>query len=89
VAFSNDAMALGGLFECQRRGLRVPERLALIGFGDLDFAAWSAPALSTIRPPRREIGLAVADHLLQRFDDPSAGPTTIDVGFELVPRAST
>jgi LacI family gluconate utilization system Gnt-I transcriptional repressor len=89
VAFSNDAMALGGLFECQRRGIAVPDGLALIGFGDLDFAAWSTPTLSTIRPPRREIGLAIADHLLQRFDDPGAGPTTIDVGFELVPRASS
>ncbi|MCL4760478.1 MAG: LacI family DNA-binding transcriptional regulator [Burkholderiales bacterium] len=89
VAFSNDAMALGGLFECQRRGIGVPADLALVGFGDLDFAAWSTPALSTIRPPRREIGLAVADHLLQRFDDPHAGAMTIDVGFELVPRASS
>ena len=89
VACSNDAMALGGLFECQRRGLRVPADVALIGFGDLDFAACSVPTLSTIRPPRREIGIAVAEHLLQRFDDPATGPTTIDVGFALVPRAST
>ena len=89
VFFSNDALMLGGLFECQRRAVRVPETLGLIGFGDLDFAAWTQPTLSTIRPPRREIGTAVAAHLLHRFRDPHAAATTIDVGFDLVPRGST
>lgn len=89
IAFSNDALALGALFECQRRGIEVPGRLAILGFGDLDFSAWCTPALSTIRPPRREIGTAVAEHLLRRFDGAADAPATIDVGFELVARAST
>jgi len=89
VFFSNDVMMLGGLFECQRREIDVPGRLALIGFGDLDFTAWSRPTLSTLRPPRREIGAAVARHLLDRFADPAAGSTTIDLGFELVIRQSS
>jgi LacI family gluconate utilization system Gnt-I transcriptional repressor len=89
IFFSNDVLMLGGLFECQRRAVRVPEALGFIGFGDLDFAAWSQPTLSTIRPPRREIGTAVATHLLQRFRDPTSAAATIDVGFELVIRQST
>lgn len=89
VFFSNDVLMLGGLFECQRQQVPVPDRLGLIGFGDLDFAACSQPALTTIRPPRREIGTAVATHLLQRFSDPTAAATTIDVGFELIARGST
>jgi len=89
VALSNDALALGALFECQRRGLSVPRDLALIGFGDLDFTGWTTPPLSTLRPPRREIGAAVARHLLARFADPQCGPTTIDLGCEIVVRAST
>jgi LacI family gluconate utilization system Gnt-I transcriptional repressor len=89
VALSNDALALGALFECQRRGLSVPLDLALIGFGDLDFTAWTTPPLSTLRPPRREIGTAVAEHLLARFADPQCGPTSVDLGCELVARAST
>ncbi len=89
IFFSNDVLMLGGLFECQRQAVRVPQTLGLIGFGDLDFAAWSQPTLSTIRPPRREIGSAVAAHLLQRFRDPGAASATIDVGFELVAREST
>ena len=89
IAFSNDALALGALFECQRRGIDVPGRLALIGFGDLDFSPWCKPSLSTIRPPRREIGTAVAEHLLQRFGGVVDTPATIDIGFELVARQST
>jgi LacI family gluconate utilization system Gnt-I transcriptional repressor len=89
VFFSNDVLMLGGLFECQRQAVRVPDALALIGFGDLDFTACSQPTLTTIRPPRREIGATVAAHLLQRFRDHDAAAATIDVGFELVARGST
>ena len=89
VFFSNDALMLGALFECQRRRLAVPARLGLIGFGDLDYAAWSKPTLSTIRPPRGQIGSAVAEHLLRRFADPALGGEIIDLGFELVERQST
>jgi LacI family gluconate utilization system Gnt-I transcriptional repressor len=89
VFFSNDVLMLGGLFECQRRGIDVPSRLALIGFGDLDFSACSKPTLSTLRPPRREIGAAVARHLLDRFANPATGSMSIDLGFELVVRESS
>ena len=50
VVFSNDLLALGALFEAQRRGVAVPGRVALIGFGGLDFGRNSVPALSTITP---------------------------------------
>lgn len=89
VFFSNDALMLGGLFECQRRGIDVPDQLALIGFGDLDFTAWSRPTLSTLRPPRHEIGAAVAQHLIDRFANAAAGSSAIDLGFELVARQSS
>ncbi len=89
VFFSNDVLLLGALFECQRRAIPVPRTLGLIGFGDLEFAAWSQPTLTSIRPPRREIGTAVAEHLLQRFHDSASAGTRIDLGFDLVVRGST
>jgi len=89
IFFSNDALMLGALFECQRRGITVPDDLSLIGFGDMDFTAWATPTLSTIRPPHSEIGHAVANHLLRRFADPSIGCEVIDLGFELIARQST
>ena len=35
IACSNDLIALGVLFECQRRGITVPDDIAVVGFGDL------------------------------------------------------
>jgi LacI family gluconate utilization system Gnt-I transcriptional repressor len=86
--FSNDALALGALFECQRRGWAVPGRLRLCGFGDLDYAAACVPALTTVRPPRGEIGRRIADLLLARFQGEGSNGAIVDLGFELVARES-
>lgn len=92
VICSNDAIALGVLFEAQRRGIAVPERLSLIGFGDLEFTRSTNPALTTIRLPRSNIGTLAVQRLLARCDSSEARewpPEVIDVGFELVPRQTT
>ncbi|WP_083545436.1 LacI family DNA-binding transcriptional regulator [Sulfitobacter alexandrii] len=51
IAFSGDMLAIGALFEAQRRGISVPGELALLGYGDLEIAGCSNPGISTIRPP--------------------------------------
>lgn len=98
VACSNDTLALGVLFEAQRRGISVPGTLAVAGFGDLDFAAQTVPPLTTIRPAADQIAAKVAGCILAR--DPLAGPGSAaeadgadaprshDTGFTFVPRAS-
>ena len=85
---SNDVMALGALFEAQRRGLAVPDRLALVGFGDLDFAGQTVPPLTTVRPPARAIGEAAADivEAAARGERPSR--RVFDLGFELLARGT-
>jgi LacI family gluconate utilization system Gnt-I transcriptional repressor len=91
IACSNDLMALGALFECQRRGIAVPEALAIIGFGDLGFSASCVPPLTTIRPPGRAIGREVGRLIKERLKQ-AALPSesrTIDLAFELVQRSST
>ena len=89
VFFSNDVLALGGLFECGRRGWRVPERLRLCGFGDLDFTSASLPTLTTVRPPRAEIGRRIAELLVGRLGSAGDGSEVLDLGFELIAREST
>lgn len=88
LACSGDVLAQGALYEAQRLGIRVPEEIAVIGYGDLDFAPHTNPPLTTLRPPRDAIGRVVAEHLLARFDDPANRAVSVDLGFELVPRAS-
>jgi LacI family gluconate utilization system Gnt-I transcriptional repressor len=86
---SNDIIALGALFEAQRLGLGVPDRLKLCGFGDLEFAAASNPCLTTVRPPRREIGIKIARLLRARLGGAADPGGSFDLGVELVVRGST
>jgi DNA-binding LacI/PurR family transcriptional regulator len=53
---ANDYMALGAMDELGRRGINVPEQIAVTGFDDLPSAALSRPALTTIRQPAGEQG---------------------------------
>ena len=92
VACSNDLIALGVLFECQRRDIAVPRDLAVIGFGDLGFGANCLPPLTTIRPSGDIIGKEVARLVLGRIQaDDAAEPLdpVVDTGHLLVERSST
>ncbi|MCP5149261.1 MAG: LacI family DNA-binding transcriptional regulator [Ectothiorhodospiraceae bacterium] len=89
IAFSSDVLALGALFELERRGIAVPDDIALVGYGDLEFAACSNPSLTTVRPPRDRIGTEVAAHLVARLGGGDLGRAVVDLGCELVPRGTT
>jgi LacI family gluconate utilization system Gnt-I transcriptional repressor len=85
----NDDLALGALFECQRRGLKVPEHIAIAGFNDLPWSACANPAITTIVTPRYQIGYRAAQLLLDQIGGHPIPKTRIDLGFELALRAST
>ncbi len=53
---ANDYMALGAMDELGRRGINVPEQIAVFGFDDVASAAESRPALSTVHQPGSELG---------------------------------
>jgi DNA-binding LacI/PurR family transcriptional regulator len=53
---ANDYMALGALEELGRRGVNVPEQIAVSGFDDVDSAQGSRPTLTTVRQPASELG---------------------------------
>jgi LacI family gluconate utilization system Gnt-I transcriptional repressor len=91
IACSNDLIALGALFECQRRGIAVPDRIAVVGFGDLDFSASCIPSLTTIRPAGDLIGKEVARLILNSIhgNRPEGAPRIIDTGHVLIERRST
>ena len=88
VFAASEVRAIGAILECQRRGWRVPERIAIAGFNDAGMGAHLVPALTTVRAPRHEIGTRAAEHILDRMDGNAANAHTIDVGYEIVVRAS-
>ncbi len=90
IACSNDHLALGVLFECQRRGIAIPGDIALIGFGDLQFSAAANPSLTTISPPGDLIGSEAARMIVARLaGDRSSEGSVIDTHFKLVQRQSS
>lgn len=91
IACSNDLIALGALFECQRQGIAVPNDIAVVGFGDLDFSASCIPSLTTIRPSGNLIGKEVARLILNSIhgERPQEAARIVDTGHVLVERRST
>ena len=89
VFCGSDLMAHGVLEEARARGLRVPQDLAIIGFGGLESTAHTSPQLSTVNIDRRAIGQLAAEAMLERFAGKDDQPKVIDVGFTIVDRETT
>lgn len=85
VVVANDQMALGVLRAATERGIRVPDRLSVVGFDDVDDAQNYSPALTTVRQPFDELGRGAVAAVL---DDAEAGSRVV-VPAPLVVRAST
>jgi len=92
IVCASDWLAQGVLIEAAARGIRVPEDVAVMGFGDFDFARELNPALTTVRIDGAAIGNRAAELMLDalRDDRRERGKAPrIDVGFSLVERSST
>jgi LacI family gluconate utilization system Gnt-I transcriptional repressor len=88
VFFATDVLAAGAVFECARRGVRVPDELAIAGYDDLDIAGEIVPALTTVRVPRYEIGRQTARFMHLSLTGRRPKGDIHDIGFELVLRES-
>lgn len=85
----NDDLALGVLFECHRRGIPVPEKLAIVGFNDLEFMATAVPSLSSVRTNRYEMGRDAVTMLIDAIEGRRPEKPVVDLGFELMIRESS
>jgi LacI family gluconate utilization system Gnt-I transcriptional repressor len=89
VFCSSDLLALGVLTEAAARGIAVPDRLAVVGFGDLAFAGDTHPALSTVRIDGGAIGRRAAQFIVDRAEGRAVGEKVIDLGFQVIQRATS
>jgi LacI family transcriptional regulator len=60
----NDITAIGVMRGLGRRGVAVPERMSIVGYDDVSFAAQTSPPLTTVSQPAYELGRAAASLLL-------------------------
>jgi LacI family transcriptional regulator len=88
VAF-NDIAAIGAIRALMNHGWRVPEDVSVVGFDDIQGAAFHNPSLTTIRQPLRQMGVVAARILLQRIRGQASFPEVVPIHPELVIREST
>lgn len=88
VYCSSDLLALGLLTEALVLGIRVPEQLAVIGFGDIYFARDLHPALTTVRIDGTRMGREAARCIVERVEGRAVPERVIDIGFTIIERAS-
>jgi LacI family transcriptional regulator len=85
----NDEAAIGAIRALMNHGLRVPEDVSVVGFDDIQSAAFHNPSLTTIRQPLNQMGVVAARILLQRIRGEEPIADTVPILPELVIREST
>ena len=87
--FASDPLALGCLRYMKENGVRIPDDMAMIGFGNAEASRYSEPTLSTVSQPDREIGAAAAAALVQMIENPVIRKMDVQLKTELIIREST
>jgi len=85
----DDIAAIGAIRALGDHGFRVPEDISVVGFDDIQSAAFHNPSLTTIRQPLHKMGTIAARVLLQRVRGQNSVPQMMSVLPELVIREST
>ncbi len=88
IVCGNDQLAFGVLVEARALGVKVPDDLSVVGFGDSDYAEFLDPPLTTMHAPAEEIGDRAATYLLARLAGEPA-ETMQSVAVDLIVRGST
>ncbi len=68
----NDISAMGAIRALRESGRQVPEDVSVVGFDDIQSAAFQNPSLTTVRQPLRAMGRAAAEILLKRINRPGS-----------------
>lgn len=87
--FGTDILANGAVLASMRKGLRIPDRLGITGFGDFELSSALTPALSTVSIPNAEIGRIAAERLLAKMEGRETGSTSTRVDYRITLRETT
>ncbi|MBD3291037.1 substrate-binding domain-containing protein [candidate division KSB1 bacterium] len=87
----NDSVAAGAFLLIKKNGLKIPDDIALLGFGDLKISSYLEPSLTTVRQSPHRMGEIAAKMLIEQIEhkDEKFTPRTEIVKTELIIRHST
>lgn len=86
VFCTNDDLAIGAIFECQKRNIAVPQQMAIVGFHGHDVGQSMVPQLASVITPRQHIGNLAGERLLSAIDIKQGGTDdelVVDVGYKI------
>ena len=89
VFFLRVNAAIGAILECNRRQIRVPERLAVASYDDTELARMVQPPLTCLAIPRQETGRRAAQIIIDRLAGHRIDEPVVDLGYKLIWRGST
>ncbi|MFD9741256.1 LacI family DNA-binding transcriptional regulator [Umezawaea sp. NPDC059074] len=89
VFAGSDLQALGAYQALHEHRLRVPDDVSVVGFDDLPFAPWTAPPLTTVRQPLREMGALATRMLLSLIRGEKLAAPRAELATNLIVRGST
>lgn len=85
----SDTVAVGALHELYRRGLRVPDDVAVVSFDDVDEGRFSCPPLTTVAPDKTGLARTALRRLVQRVDGFQGPAEDLPVSYRLALRESS
>ena len=85
---SNDTVAVGAMAAIRAAGFSVPKDIAVVGFDDLPFAAFTNPALTTVRSQPKALGEHAARAALTLLEGKRVGIRRSIIPLELIVRES-
>lgn len=88
IFVENNLMTLGCVKALSERGVEIPNQIALLGYDDDDWRDTVVIPISSIQPPRYEMGEKATQLLLQKINYPKRRSITIKLSPELIKRKS-
>jgi LacI family transcriptional regulator len=77
LVVADESMLVGVQYEAHRRGIHIGSELAVVGYGDMDWARRVSPAVTTLAQPTADIGGRAVQLLLARMADPDRPPESV------------
>ena len=85
----NDFTAIGALHEAKKLGLRIPEDLSIVGFGDIPIASMTDPPLATVRAPYKRVGEILTKLTVMLIEGKPLVKKNFSFPVEFIERCST
>lgn len=82
-------MAIGALSVLWKRGLRVPDDVAVAGFDDIADAQYAVPSLTTVSFDKRQVAREALRLLTERMGDREGPQRVVAIDYRIVEREST